>query len=292
MAKNNQRCVAFTLFYGYNDSKGGLAMDQMKIGKFIAERRKSVNLTQMQLAEKLNITDRAVSKWETGLAMPDTSIMLELCEILQITADELLNGELDTQDKTAQKMHTVPPTKQQNVLLGVLKSIPIFLGLLALLLSFFTDGAVGRIYELYFFDTYGFGCRRLISFFFGGGEFFTPLGGKMATLDALSAISLFGVIAFVSLIVAVVLFVIHLSAKKEKLYVASCIFLILSGISILFLLTVGTPLNGNGWGGWSFAEGFEYFRLGTGTIVWFILCTLGGAFGLFQHFALRRIIKA
>ena len=71
-------------------------MDQMKIGKFIAERRKSVNLTQMQLAEKLNITDRAVSKWETGLAMPDTSIMLELCEILQITADELLNGELDT----------------------------------------------------------------------------------------------------------------------------------------------------------------------------------------------------
>ena len=51
-------------------------MNQAKIGKFIAERRKEKNLTQMQLAEKLNITDRAVSKWECGRAMPDSSIMI------------------------------------------------------------------------------------------------------------------------------------------------------------------------------------------------------------------------
>ena len=57
-------------------------MDQVKIGKFIARCRKNQNLTQMQLAEKLNITDRAISKWETGKAMPDTSIMLKLCDIL------------------------------------------------------------------------------------------------------------------------------------------------------------------------------------------------------------------
>ena len=68
-------------------------MDQVKIGKFIAECRKGVNLTQMQLAEKLGITDRAVSKWETGRAMPDTSVMLELCDVLGITVNELLNGE-------------------------------------------------------------------------------------------------------------------------------------------------------------------------------------------------------
>ena len=68
-------------------------MDQIKIGKFIAERRKKVNLTQMQLAEKLNITDKAVSKWERGIAMPDSSIMLELCGILGITVNELLTGE-------------------------------------------------------------------------------------------------------------------------------------------------------------------------------------------------------
>ena len=68
-------------------------MDLIKIGKFIAESRKSKNITQMQLAEKLNITDRAISKWECGKAMPDASIMLELCEILGISVNELLKGE-------------------------------------------------------------------------------------------------------------------------------------------------------------------------------------------------------
>ena len=69
-------------------------MDQIKIGKFIAECRKKNNLTQMQLAEKLNITDRAISKWENGKAMPDSSIMLELCNELKINVNELLNGEM------------------------------------------------------------------------------------------------------------------------------------------------------------------------------------------------------
>ena len=69
-------------------------MDQVKIGRFIAEQRKKNGLTQMQLAEKLNITDRAVSKWETGRAMPDTSIMLELCHTLNMTVNDLLHGEI------------------------------------------------------------------------------------------------------------------------------------------------------------------------------------------------------
>ena len=64
-------------------------MDQAKIGRFIAECRKNKNLTQAQLAEKLNITDRAVSKWETGRAMPDSSIMLALCDVLSITVNDL-----------------------------------------------------------------------------------------------------------------------------------------------------------------------------------------------------------
>ncbi|MDO4731039.1 MAG: helix-turn-helix domain-containing protein [Clostridia bacterium] len=68
-------------------------MDQVKIGKFISKCRKKENLTQTQLAEKLNITNRAVSKWETGKSMPDTSIMLELCDILCISVNELLSGE-------------------------------------------------------------------------------------------------------------------------------------------------------------------------------------------------------
>ena len=73
-------------------------MDQVKIGKFIADCRRKANLTQMQLAEKLGITDRAISKWETGKSLPDSSIMLELCGTLGITVNDLLSGEVVTMD--------------------------------------------------------------------------------------------------------------------------------------------------------------------------------------------------
>lgn len=78
-------------------------MDQVKIGKFIAERRKSVNLTQMQLAEMLSITDRAVSKWETGKSLPDSSVMLQLCDILKITVNDLLSGEVVSMENYQEK---------------------------------------------------------------------------------------------------------------------------------------------------------------------------------------------
>jgi len=73
-------------------------MDQVKIGRFIAACRKKANLTQMQLAEKLGITDRAISKWETGRSLPDSSIMLELCSIFGITVNDLLSGEVVAMD--------------------------------------------------------------------------------------------------------------------------------------------------------------------------------------------------
>ena len=81
-------------------------MNQIKIGKFIAKCRKNNNLTQMQLAEKLNITDRAISKWENGKAMPDSSIMLDLCNELKISVNELLSGEMiemNNYDKMAEE---------------------------------------------------------------------------------------------------------------------------------------------------------------------------------------------
>ena len=68
-------------------------MDLIKIGKFIANCRKEKNITQEKLAEKLFITDRAVSKWERGLSLPDADKMLDLCNILDINVNELLNGE-------------------------------------------------------------------------------------------------------------------------------------------------------------------------------------------------------
>ena len=68
-------------------------MDQIKIGKFISSCRKEQGMTQAALAEKLGISDRAVSKWETGKSMPDSGIMLELCSLLDINVNELLSGE-------------------------------------------------------------------------------------------------------------------------------------------------------------------------------------------------------
>ena len=74
-------------------------MDLIKIGKFIASCRKDKKMTQEELAEKLFITERAVSKWERGLSLPDADKMLDLCNILNINVNELLNGErIDMKD--------------------------------------------------------------------------------------------------------------------------------------------------------------------------------------------------
>jgi len=92
-------------------------MNQVKIGKFIANRRKDKNLTQAELAEKLNITDRAISKWETGKGMPDSSIMLDLCKELEISVNELLSGEMiemkDYDKKTEELLLEMAKTEEK-----------------------------------------------------------------------------------------------------------------------------------------------------------------------------------
>ena len=113
-------------------------MDQIKIGKFIAECRKKNNLTQMQLAEKLNITDRAISKWENGKGMPDSGIMLDLCNELKISVNELLSGEVIKMDVYNEKLeqNLIDMVKQKEesdkrlltmeIVIGVLISIVFF----------------------------------------------------------------------------------------------------------------------------------------------------------------------
>ena len=113
-------------------------MDQIKIGRFIATRRKEVGLTQLELAEKLNISDRAISKWETGKSLPDASIMIELCEILGIGINELFYGEMinmNENDKKydeiilAMKKEQEDSTKRllsMEIVIGVLISIVFF----------------------------------------------------------------------------------------------------------------------------------------------------------------------
>lgn len=113
-------------------------MNQIEIGKFIAKCRKEKKLTQAQLAEKLNITDRAVSKWETGKSMPDSSIMLELCEILGITVNELLSGEeidMEIYEKKADENLIALKRKDENnmtknVILSILFSAALLIGIM------------------------------------------------------------------------------------------------------------------------------------------------------------------
>lgn len=89
-------------------------MDQVKIGKFISKKRKEKNITQSELAEKLNITDRAVSKWENGNCMPDSGIIPELCKILNITINDLFSGEvIDMKDNEKKLEQNLLELKKQ-----------------------------------------------------------------------------------------------------------------------------------------------------------------------------------
>lgn len=87
-------------------AKGEESMNQIKIGEFISSQRKIKNLTQVALAEKLGITDRAVSKWERGKGLPDASLMVDLCEILGITVNELLCGEKISMENKNEKTNS------------------------------------------------------------------------------------------------------------------------------------------------------------------------------------------
>lgn len=93
-------------------------MDQIKIGKFIAETRKKKNKTQRQLADALSISDKTVSKWECGKGLPDISLMMPLCEILQITVNDLLTGERvsedDYQKKAEENMMNLMKENEEN----------------------------------------------------------------------------------------------------------------------------------------------------------------------------------
>lgn len=117
-------------------------MKQTEIGKFIAKCRKEKNMTQAQLAESLNITDRAVSKWEVGKSMPDSSIMLELCEILGITVNELLSGEkidMEHFDKKADENLVALKRKDENnmtknVIISILFSATLLVGIIVCLI--------------------------------------------------------------------------------------------------------------------------------------------------------------
>lgn len=137
-------------------------MDQIKIGSFIAELRKEKNMTQRILAEKLGVTDRAISKWENGRGLPDVSLMKPLCEILDINVTELLNGErtkeADISDKTEQTVYSVlsdreihikntERVKKKYLAMRAVTIVLIIIGLILSLMIF--SGLRGEGYSVY-----------------------------------------------------------------------------------------------------------------------------------------------
>ncbi len=113
-------------------------MDQIKIGKFISKCRKEKGMTQMQLAESLGITDRAISKWENGKAMPDSSIMLELCSILGITVNDLLTGEVTemTNYKESYEKNLLEMVRQKEEADKRMLSLEILIGIFSMIILF------------------------------------------------------------------------------------------------------------------------------------------------------------
>ena len=110
-------------------------MNQEKVGAFIASRRKLHKLTQEQLASKLGISDRAVSKWERGLNMPDASLMLELANILDITVNELLSGKIITNENYMNKAeeNLIELREREEIANKKLLNLEIVIGLLTTL---------------------------------------------------------------------------------------------------------------------------------------------------------------
>ena len=112
-------------------------LNQEKIGKFIAERRRTQELTQKQLAEKLNVSDKAVSKWETGRSMPDNAILFDLCKALDINVNELLSGEKLSDDsyhgKAEENMMTLMKEKQKGGRINAI--VGLVLGILFILIT-------------------------------------------------------------------------------------------------------------------------------------------------------------
>lgn len=122
-------------------------MNQLTTGKFIAVKRKERNMTQEQLAEKLGVSNKTVSKWETGKCMPDYSVVKNLCEELEISVAELLDGEkaeeksvrlYDEEQIIDLLRRTHELEKQKSLLYGILL---IIMGIALLSLSYIIDGS-------------------------------------------------------------------------------------------------------------------------------------------------------
>lgn len=149
-------------------------MDQIKIGKFIAQKRKERELTQLQFAELVGVSNKTVSKWETGLRMPDVAIIQEVCDVLKISVNELLAGEELTEKEFIQKT--------EDNIIGLVQELDKInetktskgLGILCGILIIIINGTFGRAYQQAIIFDKSFNFK--FSIFFDGPTLFYILG--------------------------------------------------------------------------------------------------------------------
>ena len=230
-------------------------MNQVDIGKFIANCRKEKQLTQVELAEKLNITDRAVSKWETGKSMPDSSIMLELCEILGITVNELLSGErlpMENYDKKAEENLIALKQKNEvnirkNVIISTIFSVPLLIGVIACVLC---DMALsgGLTWSLIpassilfawivFFPTTILGRRGICGSLISLSVFILPYLYVLCTLVKIRLVFLIGaVMSIIAMIYLWLVFILFHRLRDRKLAAARAAVLL--AIPFTFLINI------------------------------------------------------
>ena len=133
-------------------------MNQIKIGKFIQEKRKAKHITQQELAETLNITDRAISKWENGICMPDVGTIPELCKILDITINDLFSGEVVNMKDTEKKLeeNLLEMTRQKEEKDRQLLSLEVFIGVISSVIL------IGSVLLLPFLESQGLQATIII----------------------------------------------------------------------------------------------------------------------------------
>lgn len=232
-------------------------MNQIEIGKFIAKCRKEKNLTQAQLAEKLNITDRAVSKWETGKSMPDSSIMLELCEILGITVNELLSGEkvdMENYEKKADENLIALKRKEENhitsnAILSIIFSVTLLIGILVCVIcdiaisgnlswSLIPISSVVFAWAI-FFPMIALGKRGILGSLLAVSILSIPFLYLLSELVKVKAVFSVGlIVAIISLVYLWTIFAIFKRFSKRKFAAAGITFLLTVPLVLLINITL------------------------------------------------------
>ncbi len=147
-------------------------MNQEKIGKFIAKCRKEKKLTQSELAEKLGVTDKSIGNWENGRNMPDLSLFKPLCDILDITINDLLSGEKISGEKYQEKfeeniVNTIDySTKRINKYSNVIGLLFVIFGLfisISAVMIFPSESSWGSIYSIFGIIIFVIGISKLVN---------------------------------------------------------------------------------------------------------------------------------